>query len=329
MATSGTIQETGAPAGPPRSGRPDRERDRLRRRGRWRRVGPGYAMLAPFVVLFGVFAVIALVRALYLSFTDYTGIAARPAEWVGLDNFTRLLGEDRFRKALFNTLLYVVLAVSLTTGLSLCLALAFKGTGWRDRILRTLFFLPAVTSSIAIFLIWRWIFAADRFGLANTVRDLVFGESAVSWLSEPRMTMPILVLLAVWGGCGYGMVIFVAGLNAIPEEYYEQASIDGANSWHRFWYITVPQVKPVTTYVVVTGMIAAFQVFEVIYVLYPGTTSVGGPSDSGLMIVPYLYYWGFERFQLGYASAVAWVLFLVIFLVTLVQLRVTRTLREM
>jgi len=104
----------------------------LRRRARWRRVGPGYAMLAPFVVLFGAFAVIALVRALYLSLTDYTGIAARPAEWVGLDNFTRLAGEDRFRKALFNTLLYVVLAVSLTTVLSLCLALAFRGTGWRD-----------------------------------------------------------------------------------------------------------------------------------------------------------------------------------------------------
>lgn len=306
----------------------DRDRRRLRRQGRLRRVAPGYGMLAPFVLLFLVFVVIALGRALYLSFTDYTGIAARPAEWVGLDNFSQLLQDARFRKALLNTLVYVLLAVTSTTMLALSLAMAFRGTSWHDRIFRTLFFLPAVTSSIAVFLIWRWIFAPDRFGLANTVRSW-FGQPATSWLSEPGVTMPILVLLAAWGGSGYGMVIFVAGLNAIPEEYYEQASIDGANTWHRFRYITVPQLKPVTVYVVITGMIAAFQVFEVIYVLYPGASSAGGPSDSGLMIVPYLYYWGFDRFQLGYASAIAWILFLIIFLVTLIQLRLTRTLKEM
>jgi multiple sugar transport system permease protein len=324
-----TAPAPGAPAAGAKG--PDRVRRVKRspalRRMRLRRALPGYLMLLPFVALFIGFLVWPLLNSLYFAFTNYNGVKA--PSFVGLDNFQRLWFEDdRFRKALVNSFVYVAAAVTLTTGLALALAVAFRGTSWRDRIMRTLFFLPAVTSTIAIALIWRWIFSVEDFGLANTVVGW-FGVEPVQWLATPQWTIPILVLMAVWGGCGYGMVIFVAGLNAIPEEHYESARLDGANSWQQFWYITLPQLKPVTTYVVITSLISAFQVFEAVYIVFRAVSSVGGVQDSGLMLVPYLYDMGFTKFQLGYASAIAWSLFIIIFIVSMIQLRVTRALREL
>lgn len=307
---------------PPRSRRPAQLR-----RARLRRAVPGYFMLLPFLVLFVGFLIWPLFNALYFAFTNFNGV--KPPTFVGLDNFQRLWFEDeRFRIALVNSFIYVTAAVSLTTLFALLLAVAFRGTGWRDRIMRTLFFLPSVTSTIAVMLIWRWIFSGEDFGLANVVIGW-FGAEPVSWLSSPQYTIPILVILAVWGGCGYGMVIFVAGLNAIPEEHYESARLDGATEWQQFRYITLPQLKPVTTYVVITGLIGAFQLFEAIYIIFRGVSSVGGVQDSGLMLVPYLYDMGFTKFQLGYASAIAWSLFLIIFVVAMIQLRVTKALKEL
>ncbi|GAB7050498.1 carbohydrate ABC transporter permease [Catenuloplanes indicus] len=297
------------------------------KRARWRRAVPGYVMLLPFAGLFVGFLVWPLLNALYFAFTDFNGV--RPPSWVGLENFGRLWFEDqRFRTALVNSVIYVACTVTLTTAAALALALAFRGTSWRDRVMRTIFFLPSVTSTIAVMLIWRWIFSGERFGLANTVLAR-FGADPVSWLSTPRWTIPLLVLMAVWGGCGYGMVIFVSGLNAIPEELYEAGRLDGANAWQQFRYLTLPQLKPVTTYVVITGLIGAFQVFEAVYIVFRAVSSVGGVQDSGLMLVPYLYDMGFTKFQLGYASAIAWTLFLIIFVISMIQLRVTRALREL
>jgi multiple sugar transport system permease protein len=305
-------------------------------RHRGRRAGPrtrylrrnltSYVMLLPFLTLFAGFLIWPLLNSLYLSFTTFNGV--KPPEFAGLANFRRLLADERFLHALSNTLLYVVTAVVLTSGFALALALAFRGQGWGDRLMRTVFFLPSVTSTIALFLMWRWIFAAEDYGLANTVLGW-FGGDAVAWLATPELTIPIMVLMAAWSGMGYAMVIFVAGLNTIPEEYYEAARIDGATTWQQFRRITLPLLRPVMTYVVVTTMIAAFQVFEAVYIVFRQVSSVGGVLDSGLMIVPYLYDMGFTKFQLGYASAVAWALFLIIFAISLVQLRLGRTTREL
>ncbi|MFC0530097.1 carbohydrate ABC transporter permease [Phytohabitans kaempferiae] len=324
-----TAPAPGAPAaggqGPGRVRRAKRSPEL--RRMRLRRALPGYVMLLPFAVLFIGFLVWPLLNSLYFAFTNYNGV--KPPSFLGIDNFQRLWFEDeRFRQALANSFVYVAAAVTLTTVLALTLAVAFQGTSWRDRIMRTLFFLPAVTSTIAVALIWRWIFTVEDFGLANTVVGWV-GVEPVQWLATPALTIPILVVMAVWGGCGYGMVIFVAGLNAIPEEHYESARLDGANAWQQFWYITLPQLKPVTTYVVITSLISAFQVFEAVYIVFRGVSSVGGVQDSGLMLVPYLYDMGFTKFQLGYASAIAWSLFIIIFIVSMIQLRVTKALREL
>ncbi|MFI7636295.1 carbohydrate ABC transporter permease [Nonomuraea sp. NPDC049400] len=296
-------------------------------RSRLRRYGTSYAMLLPFLALFAGFLLWPLANSLYLSFTKFDGI--NPAAFTGLDNFRQLAEDARFRHALGNTALYVVGSVVLGTLLSLGLALAFNGTSWPHRIMRTVFFLPSVTSSIALMLMWKWVLFPSDVGLANTIVAW-FGGDAVAWLATPGLTIPILVLMSVWGGMGYGMVLYVAGLGAIPQEYYEAAKIDGASTWRQFRHITLPLLRPVTTYVVVTGLIGAFQVFEAVYIVFQqGANTIGGVLDSGLMIVPYLYDQGFTHFRLGYASAIAWVLFLIIFALSLVNLRVGRATKEL
>ncbi|TYB70345.1 sugar ABC transporter permease [Nonomuraea sp. PA05] len=295
-------------------------------RSRLRRYGTSYAMLLPFLALFAAFLIWPLANSLYLSFTTFDGI--NPAAFTGLENFRRLAEDTRFLHALSNTSVYVVASVLIGTLLSLGLALAFGGPSWTHRIMRTIFFLPSVTSSIALMLMWKWVLFPSDVGLANTIVRW-FGGTAVAWLATPGLTIPILVLMAVWGGMGYGMVLYVAGLGSIPQEYYEAAEIDGASAWRRLLHITLPLLRPVTTYVVVTGLIGAFQVFEAVYIVFRGTNSVGGVLDSGLMIVPYLYDQGFTHFKLGYASAIAWVLFLVIFVLSLVNLRLGRAMKEL
>ncbi|MEU5873706.1 sugar ABC transporter permease [Glycomyces sp. NPDC047369] len=318
-----TLNQTARPqAGAAAPGPPQR-----RPRHRLQHYGPAYLMLLPFAVLFAVFLIYPLARSLYYSLTDFNAIKA--PVFVGFDNFTELLAnDDRFHKAIWNTVKYVIGSVVLTMALGLLLAVAFKSTSLRDRLLRTVFFLPSVSAGVGIVLVWKWIFMVDSWGLANTVVRFFGGENR-SWLAEPSMSIPILVTMAVWGGAGYAMVLFVAGINAIPDELYEQASIDGASKARQFWHITLPLLRPVLVFVFITSTIGAFQIFEPVYLLWRRSASiVGGPLDSALTIVPYLYDMGFNRFQLGYASAIAWILFAIIFLVTLVQLRVTKTFKE-
>lgn len=299
-----------------------RQRVNLRRRNRARTLFEVYLMLSPFLILFAVFVIWPILYSLYLSFTEFNAI--RAPQWVGLENFGRLLQDGRFHKAIVNTLSYVALVVSLTTVLGLSLALVFRKSNPFNNVIRTLFFLPSVTSSIALGLLWRWIFTGEAYGLANTFRDFL-NLPSVTFLANPNWTLPVLVIMAVWGGMGYTMILFLAGLNAIPPELHEAAAIDGASVRQRFWAITLPLLRPTMLFVVVTGMIGAFQVFDAVYIVFRSVESIGGVLDSGLMIVPYLYDRGFNRFQLGYASAIAWVLFMIIFLITLVNLRVGRT----
>jgi multiple sugar transport system permease protein len=297
------------------------------RAARWRRNGTSLLMLAPFGALFCVFVIYPLGRSLYLSFTNYRGI--KPPEWIGLDNYAALLQDERFRKAVGNTFLYVAGTVTFTTVLALCVALAFRGQSWWHRTIRVLFFLPSVTSAIALNLIWKWIFSQEDYGLANQFVGL-FGVGRVEWLATPELAIPILILMGVWGGIGYGMVIFIAGLNAIPEEYYESARMDGATAWQQFRKITLPLLRPVTTYVVITGLIGAFQIFEAVYIIFFRNAGViGGLRDSALMIVPYLYDQGFGHFYLGRASAIAWVLLIIIFVISMIHLRITRANRDL
>jgi len=287
----------------------------------FRRMGAGYIMIAPFLILFLVFAVWPIINSLYLSFTDFNGVKA--GEFIGTKNYERMWGDERFIKALTNTASYVVLIVSLNTVCGLALAMALRAPSLLNQICRALFFLPAVTSTIAVTVLWRTIFTSADYGLANTILHF-FGLKTIVFFSSPEWSIPILVIISLWGGMGGTMIIFLAGLQSISSDMTEAAAIDGATSVQRFWYIILPLLKPTTIYIVITGLIGAFQVFDMVYLIYSTVGNIGGPLDSALTIVPYLYDRGFTRFQLGYASSIAWVLFGIIFIMTMINLRLGR-----
>lgn len=294
-----------------------------------------YSMLGPFVALFLIWSAYPVFKSLQMSFQRYNAICNKdqyPCGSVGFKNYSTLIMSDaRFHKALFHSALYVVGAVVLSMAASLALAIALQEDNRQNRILRVIFFLPSVTSSVAITLVWGWVFGGTSIGMANAVlQRLGIISHPIEWLATPPLAIPILIFLSVWGGAGFGMILFLAGLNAIPSSYYEAAVIDGAGPRERFRYITLPLLRPVMVYVGITGTIGAFQIFETIYLIFPSSVgSIGGFKDEALMIVPYLYDAGFKHFRLGYASAVAWVLFAIIFLISLVNLRLTKSLEDL
>lgn len=294
---------------------------------RWRaaRVGrmlQGYTLAAPFLILFAVFTVWPVMQSLYLSFTEFSGI--RAPEFTGLDNFRELLSDERFFKALRNTFILVFARVFIADVLGLLLALAFRANTAFNYVLRTLLFLPSVTSGLAVITIWIWIFSGESYGIINTLL-LRLGLERIVFLADPAWSIPVLVIMGAWGGMGYTMVLFLAGLNAVPAELHEAAAIDGATKTQRFWRITLPQLRPTILFVVVTGIIGTFQIFEAAYIIFGNVGgNIGGVLDSALFVVPYLYERGFTFFELGYASAVAWVLFLVIFVITMINFALDR-----
>lgn len=292
-----------------------------------------YLMLSPFALLFLVFSVYPVLASLRLSFMRYNAICnpdQSPCGSVGFGNYTTLiLHDDRFHKALANTALYVVGAVILGMIASLSLALALQEDSRVNRVLRVIFFLPSVTSGIAVVLVWGWVFRGDGVGLLNALLNL-FSVGPIEWLATTWLAIPILIFMSIWGGAGFGMILFLAGLNSIPAMYYEAAVIDGAGPKERFRYITLPLLRPVMVYVAITGTIGAFQIFEGVYLLFPTSVgSIGGLQDMALMIVPYLYDAGFNKFRLGYASAIAWILFAIIFAISMINLKITRSLEDL
>lgn len=286
----------------------------------------GILMILPFLILFAVFVVIPVGRSLYLSFTEYNAIGA--PKWVGFENFTNLFQDKRFWTALFNTLRYVFSAVFISTALGLALSLVFGGQSLTDQIFRSLFFLPVVAGGIAVIALWKWMLSSESFGLVNAIligSGLI--EKPISWLGQPKYATLVLVIVSVWNGMGYTMILFVAGLRNISADLYEAAAIDGANTAQRFFGITLPLLRPTMLYVFITGLIGAFQIFNEPYVFFgpgAGVGSYGGILDSGNTLVLYLYEMGFAKFQLGYASAIAWILFIIIFILTLFNLTAER-----
>jgi multiple sugar transport system permease protein len=291
------------------------------RTARWRRWTTSYAMLAPFLLLFMVFTLWPLLQSAYLSLTNYTGL--KEPQFVGLQNYTNLISDQRFIRSMVNVIRYTIIVVVLNTALGLALALVFQTQGRFIQVMRTLFFLPAVTSSIATFVVWSWILSGQDYGLGNTILR-VLGQEPISFLATPHLAVPIMVLLALWSGAGMTMIFFLAGLRAIPREYLDAAAIDGATPAQQLMHITIPLLRPTMVYVIITGGISAFQVFDVGYVLFSSANSVGGMLDSALTPVLYLYYRAFTRFQFGYASAIAWVLFAVIIVLSLFNLHAGR-----
>jgi len=270
-----------------------------------------YLFLLPNIIGFLVFSSIPVVVTFTISLLDWDLI--RTPRFVGFDNYVRLLTADPlFGKILANTAYYVVGTVPAGVILSLLLALAMNSNVRGIWFFRALFFIPVITSSVAVALMWRWLFNTN-FGLINIALVSV-GLPAVPWLSSTAWAMPAVIIMAVWKSLGYNMLIFLAGLQGIPQQLYEAAAIDGATGWHRFRYITVPMLAPTTFFVLIISIIGSFQVFDLAFIL-----TKGGPGDATNTIVMYIYNQAFQYFQMGYAAAIAWVLFAIIFGITLLQ----------
>ncbi len=270
--------------------------------------------LAPSLVGFLLFTLGPVVASLVLSTTQWDLIGS--PHFVGLRNYREILGDAVFGRVAVNTVAYSGGVVPLLLVVSLALALVLNREFRGRTLYRTVFFMPVVSSTVAVAMVWRWIYAP--FGAINAGLTAL-GLPAIEWLTSTRWAMPSVILMSVWQSMGYSMVIFLAGLQGIPQHLYDAAAVDGATGWRRFRYITLPLLSPTTFFVVVMAVITTFQVFGQVYIL-----TGGGPAFATSTIVYYIYERAFLSLHMGYASALAWVLFAAIFGLTLAQIRLQR-----
>ncbi len=279
---------------------------------RWREALNFYAFLTPWILGFLVFTAIPIVASLLLGFTKYNAI--QPPDFVGLRNFRFLLDDQIFWKSLRVTLTYTVVFVPLQLAFSLILALLLNVRVPSMSTIRTVYYLPSILPTVVTGLVWIWLFNVD-FGLINFFLFKIAGIRGPNWLGSERWVMSAVIMSGLWG-LGGGVIIFLAALQNVPGELYEAAELDGASLWGRFWNVTIPMISPVILYNLMIAMILSLQVFTRIYVL-----TRGGPNYGSYFYNLYVYENAFSFFKLGLASAQAWILFVLILLMTVVALR--------
>ncbi len=278
-----------------------------------------WALLSPSLILIGVFFVVPILIGLVLSFTDFDIYAIadpKTVRVIGLDNYRRLVTDREFTNALRNTLTFVLMGgpLSLLTSLGVAMLVSGKLARWKD-LFRVLFFTPVVTTLVGVAIVWKYLYH-PRYGLIDHALA-PFGLPPIDWLGDPRWAMPAIVLFAVWKNFGYNMLIFVAGLQSIPEDLYEAARIDGAGGWSRFAHVTLPSLAPTFLFVGVITMIGQFQLFAEPYVM-----TQGGPVRSTVSVILLMYEQGFRWWRMGYAAAIAFVLLAMVLLGTWIQLKI-------
>ena len=288
----------------------------------YRYTSAAYLFLTPAMTAIFVFFFVPVLAALLMSFTDFDiyslGDITR-ARFIGFANYVDLFHNPLFWKALRNTAYFVVVGVPLSILASMLAATAINSKLLRFKsFFRLSFFLPVVTTLVAVAVIWRYIYHT-RFGLLNYLLGFA-GTSPKDWLGDPRWAMPALIIMAVWKGFGYNMIIFIAGLQNIPETLYEAARLDGANGWQEFRSITLPMLAQTTGFITITTLIGYCQFFAEPYVM-----TDGGPLNSTLSIVLLMYKEGFKFWRMGYSAAIAFILFGIILIITLIQLRVQKS----
>jgi multiple sugar transport system permease protein len=276
----------------------------------------GFSFVLPNFIGFALLTLVPVAALFYLSLTSWNAFGT--AKWKGLDNFTRLLGDKSFHTALLNTMYYAVCHIPLTMGAALGLAVLLNSRLRGLGLFRTVAFLPYVTSIVTIAIAWNLLFSRET-GPINQLIGMVGVDFAPGWTSDKDWAMPAVIIVSVWRDMGYYMLLFLAGLQTIPKELYEAATIDGANAWQRFRDVTLPGLRHTTFFVLVMLTISSFKVFDLILVL-----TDGGPGQSTLVLAQLIFQRGFEENQFGYASAISVVLFFLCLLVTLVQFAVNR-----
>jgi multiple sugar transport system permease protein len=272
-----------------------------------------YAFLLPNIIGFIAFTLIPIAVAFGLSFVKWD--FANPMEFVGLRNFWKLMNDDGFKISFFNTIYYTVLTVPLTMvgslGLALLLHQKIKGMHW----FRTIYFFPHISSMVAVAVVWCMLYH-PTMGPINGVLRLIGIQNPPDWLNSVAWAMPAVILMSVWKYMGYYMIIYLAGLQAIPEHLYEAATIDGATGWTKFRYITLPMLSPSTFMIIILLVINSFKVFDQIVIM-----TEGGPGRATNVLVYYIYYQAFQNFKFGYSSAIALVLFVIVLAITIIQFK--------
>jgi len=280
----------------------------LRRKEAWM----GVLFASPWIVGFCGFMLYPVVASMYFSFCDYSVL--RKPIWIGTDNYSELLSDELFWVALKNTFLYAVMALPLSALAALGLALLLNTKIRGLTVYRTIFFLPSLVPLVSLAVLWLWMFNGQT-GLVNVALGSI-GISGPNWLGDPTWSKPALVLMAMWG-VGHAMVIYLAGLQSVPVSLFEAAQLDGAGAWKKTRHITLPMISPVIMFNVIMGMIGTLQVFTVPYVMFPS----GAPARSTYFYTMYLYDNAFRFLRMGYASAMGWLMFLIIFALTLISLK--------
>ncbi len=273
--------------------------------------------LAPHLLLFAGFLIVPLLFGLGLGFVRWEMLSPAPPAFNGLGNYAEALRDEYFWRALRATLYFAVLAVPATLGLALALALCLHHLPRRKSFYRAAFLLPTMMSVSVVGILWRWFYSND-FGLFNAWLGRV--GLAVPWISDPAWAMPSIVVMTLWWTAGSSMLVLLAGLGQIPASYYEAAAIDGAGRWAQFRHVTLPLLRPVLLFVVVTGLIGAFQVFGQTFMV-----TRGGPELSTRVLVQYIYETAFHHYRMGYGAAMSWLLFVLIALVAALQFRLGRS----
>ena len=275
-----------------------------------------WILLAPALVLLGVFVLWPIIYLFYLSFT--TGSFTRAGiQWIGLQNYQRLLIDPDFRQVLKNTAYFTLATLLPSLAIPLGLAVLLNQSVALRGLLRTAYFIPSITSLVAVGLGFRWLFQVD--GPVNHLLNTL-GIAPIPWLSSPSWAMPVLIVLTIWKQIGFNMVVFLAGLQSIPLNRYEAAALDGADSWRQFWHITLPGLQPTLIFTVVTTLLFTLRSFEQIYVI-----TGGGPLNSTNILVYYIYEQAFSQFDFGYAAAAATGLLSFALLLIYVQLKLGGT----
>lgn len=270
----------------------------------------GYLCALPWFIGFFVFVGGPVVTSFIFSFCKYDGFSQ---VWIGSKNYVDLFHDPSFFICLYNTVYYTFLSVPLNTAIALFIAMLLNQDLKGKALLRTIYYLPSVTSGVALCLLWLWLFDPS-LGLINAVLEKI-GIYGPLWLQSPTWSKPALIIMSFWT-IGPGIVIYLAALQGVPQHLYEAAEIDGASEWQKFLTITLPGVSPSTFFVVIIGIINSFQIFIQAYVM-----TAGGPQDSTLFYVLYLYNQGFRWYHMGYASAMAWVLFGIIFACSIIMIK--------
>lgn len=269
--------------------------------------------LSPSLIVFFVFIFLPIAIAFYLSMMKWDLLSA-DKQFVGLTNYIYYLKDPFFYKVLLNTLYYAAAHIPLDLVFSLSLALILNKKLKGLSFYRTVYFIPVISSMVAVSAVWIWIYEPESGGLANYFLSLL-GISPLGWLNDPKWAMPAIIIMSVWKGLGYNIIIFLAGLQNIPDSYYEAARVDGANAWQQFRNVTLPLLSPITYFVVLMGIINSFKVFTQIEVMTPE----GGPLNTTSVLVFYLYQEAFHKYRFGRASALAFILFIIVIAITMIQ----------